>query len=198
MTGPPRCLRLRHSPAGGAFGAVEAELDQTFVEDVGTDLALAAVDPLFDLRQVVVDEAWSPSGTGQCQPRVTGGDVAPDDFRIDTGQLRGGMRAAGRVVGFENFHDLPVRLLHASLRWESLGGGRRPRAKPLQGRLVQNRHTAGPTSIDREINCLSAGTEVSFYREIGMSAFTPGTPILTGRYTSQQGLSGGHVESEPG
>ncbi len=133
MPGPPRCLRLRHSPAGGAFGAVEAELDQTFVDDVGTDLALAAVDPLFDLRQVVVDEAWSPSGTGQCQPRVTGGDVAPDGFRIDTGQLCGGMRAAGRVVGFENFHDVPVRLLHASLRWESLGGGRRPRAKPRRG-----------------------------------------------------------------
>jgi hypothetical protein len=38
------------------------------------------------------------------------------------------MRAAGRVVGFENFHDVPVRLLHASLRWESLGGGRKPRA----------------------------------------------------------------------
>lgn len=133
MPGPPRRLRLRDGASGGAFGAVEAELDQTFVDDVGTDLALAAVDPLFDLRQVVVDEAWSPSGTGQCQPRVTGGDVAPDGSRIDTGQLCGGMRAAGRVVGFENFHDVPVRLLHASLRWESLGGGRRPRAKPRRG-----------------------------------------------------------------
>nr|EJI98961.1 hypothetical protein JVH1_3387 [Rhodococcus sp. JVH1] len=26
----------------------------------------------------------------------------------------------GYVVGLESFHDVPVRLLHASLRWESL------------------------------------------------------------------------------
>jgi hypothetical protein len=42
-----------------------------------------------------------------------------------------------------------------------------------EGRLCQDRHTAGPVSIDREISCPSAGTNVSVYREIGMSASTP-------------------------
>ena len=38
--------------------------------------------------------------------------------------------------------------------------------------MCQDRHTAGPVSIGREISCPSAGTNLSAYREIGMSACT--------------------------
>ncbi len=43
-------------------------------------------------------------------------------------------------------------------------------SKTPEGRRCQDRHTAGPMSIDREISCPSAGTNVSAYREVGMSA----------------------------
>ncbi len=89
------------------------------------------------LKECVVPVAGVGLGMQQCVFVITVAQrltSAKDrSSRIDTGQLCGGMRAAGRVVGFENFHDVPVRLLHASLRWESLGGGRRPRAKPRRG-----------------------------------------------------------------
>lgn len=137
MPGLPGCFRIRDGASGGAFGAVEAEGEEAFVDDVGADFAFATFDPLLDLGQVVVDQAWPSRRAGQRHPGVAGGDVASDGFRIDSGELRGGVRGAGGVVGLENFHDVPVRLLHASLRWESLGGGRRPRAKPRRGVCVR-------------------------------------------------------------
>lgn len=42
-------FRIRDGASGGAFGAVEPELEESFVDDVGTGLAFTALDPFLDL-----------------------------------------------------------------------------------------------------------------------------------------------------
>jgi hypothetical protein len=49
MPGLPRRLRIRDRASGGALGPVEPQLEESFVDDVGADLAFAALDPFLDL-----------------------------------------------------------------------------------------------------------------------------------------------------
>ena len=83
MPGPPCGFRIRDGASSGVFGAVEAEGKEAFVDDVGADPAFAALDPLLDLGQMLVDDAGPPRRAGHRHAGVAGGDVTPDGFRID-------------------------------------------------------------------------------------------------------------------
>src|SRR5690606_37483480 len=90
---------------------------QSLVDDVGADLARTALDPLLDLRHMLVDDPRSPRRPGHPTAGVASRDVTAHRLRVDPGQLRRRVRTAGGVIRLKNLHDLPVTLLHASLRW---------------------------------------------------------------------------------
>lgn len=79
-------------------------------------------------------------------------DIPPHGLGIHTRQLRRGVRTFGGVVRLENFHDRPIRLLHASLRWNSA----RKVVEDLEhipgGALYSGPTRPDPLATDREIN----------------------------------------------
>jgi len=56
MSGRICLLGSSDSPASRSLGAIEAECQQLVVDDVGADLAVAALDPLLDLGHVRIDQ----------------------------------------------------------------------------------------------------------------------------------------------
>ncbi len=110
--GPPTRLGLGHRPARGPLIAVEPHHHQPLVGLVCPDAALRAVHPLLDLVQERIDQPRPAAGPFHRPAPIPRLHIAAHRLRIDLGQLRRRMRAAGRVVRLENLHDLPVRLLH--------------------------------------------------------------------------------------
>lgn len=64
MTGCVRLLGLGNGSSGRPFGAFEAERPQLVVDDIGPDLAVRSLHPLFDLGQVLIDELGPPGRLG--------------------------------------------------------------------------------------------------------------------------------------
>lgn len=109
------------------------------MDDISPSPVLGPFDPFLALRREVVDHPRPTPRPRHRSPRVPGRDVPSDRLRIYPGQLRGGVRTASGVVGLKNFHDLPVRLLHGSLRWNRLVVVRDLEQTPA-GRLWVYRH----------------------------------------------------------
>jgi hypothetical protein len=92
--------------------AAESERHEAPVDLVGADAAVRSLDELLDLGPVLVDLHRALVAVGRVRTRVADRHVSGHGLGVTARELRGGVRAAGEVEGFEDVHDLPVRLRH--------------------------------------------------------------------------------------
>ena len=77
---------------------------------VSADLALGPLDPLLDLREVLIDQLRPAGSTGQLTAGSSPLDVTLDRVVRAASQLTGITKRPGQVVGIQDFHDLLGRL----------------------------------------------------------------------------------------
>jgi len=145
MPGPIALLGLRHGPPGGALVAAEAHRHHVAsVDNVGADLALGALDQLFDLLSVGVDDprTWPPGE--RTSAGVTDRHVASHRVRIGTGETACRVGTAGQIECFENLHDLPVMLGHRSSLGLVVGRARTTNQDPEGPLLVDGADKSCP------------------------------------------------------
>ena len=114
---PPSRLHLRDRASGGAFRPGEPHPDQPGMDHIRADLALAGLDPVLNLRHEPIQHPRPPARTRHRPTRIPRRDIPTHRLRIHPRQQRSRVRTLRGVERLQNFHDLPVRLLHVSLRW---------------------------------------------------------------------------------
>ena len=110
---PPQAvvpLHRRDRPAGRALRTGVPQRDQLVVRDVRTQPALRALDPLLELRQVLIDQLRPRTPAGRSTrpphaPHVPGHGVVRDPS-----QLAGVTQRPGQIERFQHVHDLLGRL----------------------------------------------------------------------------------------
>jgi hypothetical protein len=98
---------------GRALRAVVAHRLELAVTDVGSDVAVGVVDPLFDLQKERIDDRVAGGGDEGILAAVARRDVARHRLVVAAGKPGCGLEALRQIEGFENLHDLLVTLHHA-------------------------------------------------------------------------------------
>jgi hypothetical protein len=140
VPGSPPGLRRRRRPPRSPLVPGEPHHGQPLMHDVGPHLALGPVHPLLDLVQERVDHLRPSRRLAHGPAQIPGQRIPAHRLRICLAQRRRRMRDAGRIERFENFHDLPVRLLHRSLRASGWVWSSQPPSQLPEGPQVLDRH----------------------------------------------------------
>jgi transposase len=163
VTGPRRSNRAPRGP----LAAPEPHRHEPLMSDISPYLPLGPVRPFLDLLQELIDQLRPHRRPAQ----ITGLRVTPHRLGIRAAQRRRRMRDTRHVIRLENFHDLPVRLLHCPSGPRAGMYSQPPTLLP-EGPRKQHRHiTACPSKGRSAVR--QPGTIMSVYRDLGVSADTP-------------------------
>jgi hypothetical protein len=116
VPGPPHGLGLGDHPPGAALRARISHRGQPAVHHISADLPAAAIHQLLNLAGELIRRPRPARGRSRVMTSLPQRHVSQDGLAVGTGQLRRRVRAAGQVIRLQNFHDLPARLSHGSLR----------------------------------------------------------------------------------